>query len=304
MGTILVSGLINIETTVTVDGFPIAYTPVRYPFFGVNSTVSGVGYNVAKALVTLGNDVHFLSLIGRDPLGRLVIDQLAADHIPGELVAAELPQTPQSVILYDAQGRRQINVDLKNIQETVYPGGLFEFAAGDASLAILCNINFSRPFLPAMRARGIPIATDVHAISDLDSDYDRDFMQHADILFMSDEWLPCAPDEWVRRVWNRYGTPVVAIGLGAKGVMLGVKDDNFVERIPAVPTRAVVNTIGAGDALFSCFVHAYNQHGNPYEAIKRAVVFASWKIGVAGAADGFLAADALETLYRETSQPG
>jgi len=47
MPNILVSGLINIETTLRVDGFPIAYNPVNYPFFGVNSSVSGVGYNIA-----------------------------------------------------------------------------------------------------------------------------------------------------------------------------------------------------------------------------------------------------------------
>lgn len=63
---ILVSGLVNIETTVRVDGFPIPYLPVRYPFFGVRSTVSGVGYNVAKALSVLGSDVRLLALIGRD----------------------------------------------------------------------------------------------------------------------------------------------------------------------------------------------------------------------------------------------
>jgi ribokinase len=41
MATIFISGLINIETTVQVDGFPIDYSPVRYPFFGVRSTISG-----------------------------------------------------------------------------------------------------------------------------------------------------------------------------------------------------------------------------------------------------------------------
>ena len=66
MSNILVSGLINIETTLKVDGFPIAYEPVRYPFWGVRSTVSGVGYNIAKALTTLGDSVRLLSLIGRD----------------------------------------------------------------------------------------------------------------------------------------------------------------------------------------------------------------------------------------------
>ena len=53
MNNILVSGLINIETTLKIDAFPIPYQPVRYPFFGINSTVSGVGFNVSKALTTL-----------------------------------------------------------------------------------------------------------------------------------------------------------------------------------------------------------------------------------------------------------
>ena len=45
MTRVLVSGLINIETTLQVEGFPIPYFQVHYPFYGVNSSVSGVGYN-------------------------------------------------------------------------------------------------------------------------------------------------------------------------------------------------------------------------------------------------------------------
>ena len=58
---ILVSGLLNIETTVSVRGFPIQYYPIDYPFFGVNSSVSGVGYNLAKALTVLGDSVSLFS---------------------------------------------------------------------------------------------------------------------------------------------------------------------------------------------------------------------------------------------------
>jgi sugar/nucleoside kinase (ribokinase family) len=290
---ILVSGLINIETTTRIDGFPIAYTPVRYPFFGVNSTVSGVGYNVAKALTTLGSPVRLASLIGRDMQAQLVYTQLKADGIPHGFVIQELEQTPCSVILYDGDGRRMINVDLKDIQERPYPPVLFEGAAHDVDLAVLCNINFSRPMLAAMRERGIPIATDVHAISDLDSDYDGPFMAAADILFMSHEHLPCAPESWIRRLWDRYGTQIAVIGLGAEGALLAVRADGAIERVPAVTTRPVVNTIGAGDALFASFIHAYRQTGDPYRAIRQAVVFASYKIGEAGAAQGFLDTEGL-----------
>ncbi len=118
---ILVSGLINIETRIGIDGFLLAYSPVNYPFFGVNSSVSGVGYNVAKALTVLGNPVRFCSLIGRDLAGGQVRVALAADGIDDRYVRDELDATAQSVILYDPDGRRQIHTDLKDIQDHLYP---------------------------------------------------------------------------------------------------------------------------------------------------------------------------------------
>lgn len=294
MSNILVSGLINIETTLKVDGFPIAYEPVRYPFWGVRSTVSGVGYNIAKALTTLGDSVRLLSLIGRDLFGQGVVQALAEANVSGNYVLPRLGQTAQSVILYEPSGRRQIHTDLKDIQEQIYPIEQFDAALVDCDLAVLCNINFSRPFLARARQAGVPVATDVHTIRDLADPYNSDFMAAADILFMSDEKLPCPPEAWARQVQERYGTAVIVIGLGAAGALLAVKADGFMGRVTAVYTRPVVNTIGAGDALFSAFIHSYSQNQDPYAALRQAVVFASYKIGETGAAQGFLTAVELE----------
>ena len=305
MDKILVAGLINIETTLRIDAFPIHYAPVHYPFFGVQSTVSGVGYNIAKALTTLGDTIHFLSLIGEDAASQLVRQQLAQEQVEDEHVLSLMPQTAQSVILYDPNGRRQIHTDLKDIQERVYPTETFSARLQDCSLAMLANVNFTRPFLKLAQQAGKPIATDVHTISDLDDDYNKDYMAAANILFMSDEALPCAPEQWAHQIQERFGTNIVVIGLGSAGALLAVKDDNFLERIPAVTTRSIVNTIGAGDALFSSFNHVYLQTKDPYEAIKKAVVFASYKIGATGAADGFLTASELDiwVKHKKSSYP-
>ncbi len=288
MSKILVSGLINIETTLRVDGFPIWYNPVNFPFFGVNTSVSGVGYNLSKALTGLGDEVSFLSLIGADYSGKLVRAALASDGIGDAGVLDAMPHTAQSVILYDAEGRRQIYTDLKDIQERAYPVERYENAAAGCDWLALCNINFSRPMLGCALKAGQPIATDVHTISDLDDPYNCDFMQAARVLFMSDESLPVSPEEWARRIWNRFGAEIVVIGLGAQGALLAVRGDNAIERLPAVFTRPVVSSIGAGDALFSAFLHIYARTGDPYLSLSRAMVFASYKIGVSSAAGGFL----------------
>ena len=100
MSRFFVSGLINIETTVAIDGFPLAYFPVRYPFYGLQTCVSGVGFNVAKALTTLGDRVDFAALIGRDANGSLVHQALEECGIAQTLVLNALDATPQSAIFY------------------------------------------------------------------------------------------------------------------------------------------------------------------------------------------------------------
>jgi ribokinase len=291
---ILVCGLINLETTLRVEGFPLAYAPVRYPFFGVRSAVAGVGYNIARALTVLGDEARLLSIIGSDPAGELVGQQLAQDGIPAGFIVRAATETAQSVILYDGEGRRAIHTDLKDIQQQPYPAELFAAALPGAAIAVLANINFSRPFLALARRAGAPVATDVHTIRDLEDGYNQDYLAAADILFMSDEALPCPPEEWARRVLERYPAEIVVIGLGAAGALLAVRRHHFLERVPAVVTRPVVSTVGAGDALFAAFVHFYSATADPYAALAKATYFASYKIGDAGAAEGFLTEEELE----------
>ena len=120
MSKILISGLVNTETTVPVRKFPVDYYPIDYPFFGVNTAVSGVGYNIALAMKTLGDKVQLLSMTGTDFPAAYIKNELAEAGISAEYLKPKLTATPSSVVLYDETGRRQIYCDLKDIQETSY----------------------------------------------------------------------------------------------------------------------------------------------------------------------------------------
>lgn len=296
MANIVVAGLINVETTLRIDAFPLDYQPQNFPFFGIRSTVSGVGYNVARALTTLGHDIALLSLVGQDLTADLVRSTLAGDGIRDDSLLQVMPQTPQSVILYDGAGRREVFTDLKDIQERAFPTNRFEQLAAAADLCVLCNINFARGLLPVAKRLGKPIATDVHTIGNLDDDFNRDFMAAADILFCSDERLPEPPEAWVQSVSRRYNPAVQVVGLGAAGALLAERG-RTPQFVPAAATRPVVNTIGAGDSLFSAFLHGWLQTGgDALHALRLAKLFASWKVGGNGGADGFLTAPELQRL--------
>jgi len=296
------AGLINVETTVAIDGFPLDYFPVRYPFNGLHTAVSGVGWNIARALTTLGDSVDFASLIGGDANGQLARQGLAVAGIHDGLVLKALEATAQSVILYDPHGRRQIHVDLKDIQSQAYPTHLVEGAIRHCDLAVICNINFARPLLAIAQEAGKPIATDVHALSDMEDVYNSEFMRAATILFLSDESLPDTPEAIAKYLLRRFKAAIVVIGLGEKGALLAVQADDFIGRFPAVRTRPVVNTIGAGDALFSAFLDRFSRGGDPYSSLMAAQVFASYKIGAKGAAEGFLNQDDLDAWVTQTDK--
>lgn len=302
MSSIVVSGLVNVETTLNIGQFPVEYTPIEYKFFGLKSNVAGVAYNVAKALVTLENNVELLSMLGKDGESKVVLEGIKSANIQDKFILSKLNETPTSLILFDTEGKRKIYCDLKDIQETDYPMDNAKEAIEAADLVVACNCNFNRPLLKMAKEMGKTIATDVHVLSDLNDDYNRDFMQYADIVFMSDEIIVSDnknPWDFLKQMYSMYTPKVIVLGRGSKGALmyLGEKDE-FVE-LPAVKTNEIVNTVGAGDALFSAFVHFYAKGMDVTECLKRAQIFASLKIAYNGASLGFASEEEIEGWYKK-----
>lgn len=292
---ILVSGLLNTETTTAVRGFPINYYPIDYAFFGVNTAVSGVAFNLAKALRTLGDRVRLTSMTGSDFAADYIRHELRELDIDTEFVKSVLQQTPSSVVLYDPEGKRQIYCDLKDIQDTAYP---FDPAVLDGiDLVAACNINFNRPLLRLAKAAGKIIATDVHVLSNIHDDYNREFMEHADILFLSDEAVGDGWRDFMLALANTYPCRIIVMGRGSKGAAMYLRETGEIMTLPAASAGKVVNTVGAGDSLFSSFLHFYAKGLSPVDALNRAQVFAAHKITVSGASKGFVTEQTVEAWF-------
>ena len=289
---ILVSGLLNTETTTAVRGFPIEYYPIDYAFFGVNTAVSGVAFNLAKALTTLGDTVRLTSMTGRDFAAAYIRDALRELGITEEYVQPKLGQTPSSVVLYDPEGKRQIYCDLKDIQETAYDFDRSMLEGID--LVVACNINFNRPLLSLARQSGKIIATDVHVLSDIHDEYNREFMEQADILFLSDEAVGDGYRGFLLQLAQAYPCRIIVMGRGPKGAAMYLRETGQIMEMPACSVGTVVNTVGAGDALFSSFLHFYAKGMAPIDALGRAQIFVAHKITANGAAQGFVTEQTVE----------
>jgi sugar/nucleoside kinase (ribokinase family) len=278
MASIVVAGVASLYLATGVAGeFPLEYAPVAEPDW-MRAGVTGSGAHIAKVLRALGDDVRLCTLAGTDPAGLAIRADLQANGLSGEGVV-DAGATWLGVVLVAPDGKRMGLPYMAAVSAVGYPAETFHRLAAGADLAVLTNARFCRPLVKHAERLPVPVAVDVHLISNIDEPRNKPWLEVADILFCSHERLPCEPQEWIARVLARYpGCQVVGIGLGADGAMLGLRDGTLIQA-EAVTPRGVVSTAGAGDALFASFLHGWLATGNPAGALQSAVLHAGWKVG-------------------------
>jgi sugar/nucleoside kinase (ribokinase family) len=277
MARVVVAGVVNIRSALAVDRFPVSFVSSRRQPEAISVRLSGSGFVVARTLQDLGSDVGFATYVGTDALGFLAGSGLQECGLsgPGVLVAGI---QPRSVVLYDKQGSRASTTDLRTAPSLRYPPDVFEGLVGKGcDLAVLTNISFTRPLIASAVRMGIPVATDLHVVADMDKPHNQDWMRVAHILACSHEALQVTAEEWVRSLHSVYGTELSLVGCGEHGAVLGVRGS--VWRIHAVAPRGVCYTSGAGDTLLGSFAHYYLALGDPVAAARYAVLAAGWKVG-------------------------
>lgn len=274
---VVVAGVTSLYMALPVEEFPVPYSPLRFPEW-LRAEVSGAGCHIADTLRTLGDDVELCTLVGDDVSGEAIRASLRDRGLfgPGVVTA---PESSLGVVLVAPDGRRRGHPYVAAVNAVHYPVEVFRREVRDADLAVLTNTAFVRPLLRPARETGVPIAVDVHLITDLDDTYNRPWLQVADIIFCSHERLPCPPAQWVGKIFERYpGCTIATVGLGGQGCLMGLRDGRLI-KVDAVAPRGVVSTSGAGDALFASFLHSWLATSNPVTALEEAVLHAGWKIG-------------------------
>ncbi|WP_261569526.1 hypothetical protein [Frankia gtarii] len=102
-GHVVVAGVVNVQQTVSVDGFPLACTPV--------SPATLVGDDPAGLVIR--SELRRLGLLGEDGSGR------GAGVLP-------TAHSAMSAVLVDPHGTRQVHTDLAGLAMARYPPPVFD----------------------------------------------------------------------------------------------------------------------------------------------------------------------------------
>lgn len=298
--TIYVSGLVNFETILNVDSFPVEYHPIEYPFYGVSTGVAGTAFNISKALRTLGDKVTLSSHVGDDLIGRVIVSELKKNKINNVNIHHDLDQTPAQVVLVDRYNNTQTHTDLKNVQNVDSSILEEKEKIEEADLVVLCNSNFNRPLLKLAKDLNKKVATDVHIVGDVFDEYNKEFMEHSDILFLSSKGIhELNYESFLIDIYNTYHNEIIVLGEGREGAMILDSKKHVIYHIDAVTIREIVNTVGSRDALFSAFLHFYLKGVDSLEALELAEVFTSYKLGESGSSSGFLKEKDVKEILKE-----
>lgn len=299
MSKFMVAGFVQFETIVKVDKLPLPYKQFESIPETINTDIGGAGFNQAMALRWLGNEVDFMSMVARNLSKRQIDAYLKRNEVDlsTDYVLPMLDGMPTSVILY-CNGEKQTFEDVKDIRHVEYDFELLESHIQDKDMVVMSNCNFCRPIIGLAQKYNKPIALNVRSMRADKIAPKEDFMKAADILYISDDDIECDPYDIVNDCRNKYDPKILIMGLGNKGVILYTKEDNSVLEYKPVKTNEIVNTVGAGNALFSAFIHYYAKTKNAKESIKNALLFASYKIGFVGTSNGFMTEQQIEQWKR------
>lgn len=291
---ILVVGTAGIQVTIPIEKFPLEYRTIQLMDDLVTTDVAGVGYSAIQILNRLGAETTFLTGIGNDSYAEIIKEKVLS---AGSKVLYEIKDKESliSVILYDKEGNRMIlregRMDyLYKMNPDVYKD------LGEYDVALITLAGFSKELLPILKEKGIPIVTDMQTSNNLTNEFGKPFMEHSDIIFFSNDHFEGDLKEEVKRLYKKYQFEVIGVGLGKEGCLI-YTDDEFYQVKP--PKVNVVNTVGAGDTLFSTFVHYYYKSENAKVAITKAVIHSSHKVQYRTASTGFLTDHEIEEKYYE-----
>ena len=295
MSKFMVAGFVQMETIIKVEALPVPYKQFESIPDLVNSGIGGAGFNEAMALKWLGNEVDFMSMVARNMSRRQIEAYLKTFdvNLKTDYVLPMLDGMPTSVILY-CKGKKQTFEDVKDIRHVEYDYDLLESRIQDKDMILMSNCNFCRPIIGLAKKYQKPLAVHVRSMRAEKIANKEDFLAAADILYISDDDLESDHYDCIKECREKYDPEIVIMGIGDKGVILYTKEDNSVIEYRPVKTNEIVNTIGAGNALFSSFMHYYVKTKNAKEAIKNALLFASYKIGFVGTSNGFMTEEQIE----------
>lgn len=250
---ILVIGGTSVDTIIQIKK-PMKPGPQTIRAKNCTTTVGGTGAGKSLNLARLDFNVTLHSIIGKDILGQSILSFLEHPDISLLIDKSDQP-TEQHTNLMTPDGER-ISIythppaNLDNINwESIKP------ILKTADMVAINILDYARPALKLAKAAGKNLWIDIHDY-DQGNAFHHEFIQAADVLFLSDINLPDYRNFMQQQI--KAGKDFIICTHGAEGSTALDKNGVWYKQ-NSVSGYELIDSNGAGDAYFSGFTYAYYQ---------------------------------------------
>lgn len=257
----------------------------------------GSAANFAVQAARLGATTHFVSRVGRDWAGEMLVRSLTDEGVVSSVRVVDHESTGRVLVMVHPDGQRRM-WSYPGASSTLHPSDLDPawFRALDAfhltgySLLRDGPAGAAREALRLARACGAPLCTldpnPPHLISAYGPARFRDLITslHFDLIFpnLEEGQLLSGKQDPQEVALDLLGVaPIVALTLGVQGCMIASQDGLIVAE--ANPVQAATDATGAGDAFAAAFVVKYLSSHNLNSAAQAANKLAAQVVSRAGA---------------------
>ncbi|MDP9766212.1 PfkB family carbohydrate kinase [Deinococcus enclensis] len=222
----------------------------------------GNAVNVAALSARLGHPASYVGCVGDDAAGALILQALQAEGVD----VTRCRQAP-GLTSWSAIGHR--DGDRYFVGSDAGVQGHWTLTDDDLTFAAAHDIVHTSIYsrlddrLPRLRAAARVLSYDFS--SEWTPDLLKGVAPHLDVAFLSAGEGPDAAAQDLARTVAAHGALVVVVTRGADG-SLAYADGTFTLQA-TVPTQ-VTDTLGAGDAFITAFLHHWTAHGDVPAALK------------------------------------
>ena len=274
----VVVGAFGIDTNV----YPVGeLRGAEMTFARTTDGLGQAGCYSALAAAALDVPTRAIAALGDDRFGAWVREELTAAGV----AVTELRDpagTHRSVNLVAANGSRRNWFDPRGVSEVSVDPEACRRALRGACVVHVHLDDWCRQVLPMARASGAIVSCDLQDVTDIDDPYRADFVDAADVLFMSASNLD-DPAAVAGALASRRPGRIVVVGAGAEGCLVACDGRVDHHASADLDGHPVVDTNGAGDNLAVGFLIAHHLEGEALpRAIERAQLGARWMCGQRG----------------------
>ena len=90
------------------------------------------------------------------------------------------------------------------------------------------------------KAAGIKIFTDVHVLGDVEDGYNKEFLEYANVVFLSNEAVIGREKVFVDEIKQKFNNDIIVMGCGSKGAIMYVRAEDKYYELPIAPDRKSV----------------------------------------------------------------